>query len=802
MLRISRLETRFQEIVFLLTITFALSTAVGGVFYLSLNPVNFISAVGLSGSSLIASGFKFFGYTYFFSILFLLHMGHLALATSLYVRDLVRGYQMYLKSFAVYFTVLLLIASFFNVLENYNGWQASQRLVFGYGGWFGYTIGGFLYRGFGLYGALVILFSITSIIGISAGYMEIVHSFYVMKDIIKEMSSNIKKNGPLFIKEMGEKIVDFLDQKPQYAHAANVAKKNHQVKLDRAITNYSGLNPLYQGGRLATDHYHTPVALLKKSLDEAIEQIEKNEEKTEVQLNLISEETQTPQGLADEQMGLLLKNLKELTEEIKVSHSAEQVRILQDEEVVIEEEAKMEQKAKPKRKASVTENSSEEKAQKISKKKTKEEKAVTEQADSKEDLEDTALASGTENQEEVIDIQAWTKRYNTLDLSLLDKAEKSKKKSEKEIKAISASLGERLESFGIKGEIIKAHQGVTLTLFEFQPAAGMKLSKIQSLSDDLALVLGAPSIRLLTPIPGKNTVGIEVPNDDISILKFSEMVQSCMKAKSMALPIPLGVDVYNKVHVNDLSKMPHILVSGTTGSGKSVFMNSLISSLIFHRSPKELRFLMIDPKMIELSPYNGIPHLLKPVITDVEEAKNLLLWAEKEMDKRYKMFSEMASKNITTFNQAIKKSSKRSIEGRLNKKISWKFEELPYIVIVIDELADLMLTQRNEVERPITRIAQKARAAGIHMVMATQRPSADIVTGLIKTNFPTRVSFKVSSGIDSRTILDQPGAEKLLGNGDMLFLAQGQAIERLQGSYMSEDEVKRVVNAATLQSKK
>jgi DNA segregation ATPase FtsK/SpoIIIE, S-DNA-T family len=228
-------------------------------------------------------------------------------------------------------------------------------------------------------------------------------------------------------------------------------------------------------------------------------------------------------------------------------------------------------------------------------------------------------------------------------------------------------------------------------------------------------------------------------------------------------------------------------------------MNSLISGLIFHKSPKELRFLMIDPKMIELSPYNGIPHLLKPVVTDVEEAKDLLLWAEAEMDRRYQIFSEMQAKNIISFNQSIKKSSKRSVEGRLGKKINWDFNEMPYIVIVIDELADLMLTQRNEVERPITRIAQKARAAGIHMVMATQRPSSDIVTGLIKTNFPTRVSFKVSSNVDSRTILDQPGAEKLLGNGDMLYMAQGKAIERLQGSYMSEDEVKKVVRSVSAQ---
>ncbi len=799
MLKISRLETRFQEIVFLMTITFALSTAVGGVFYLTLNPENFVGAMGVNGSAIIASGFKLFGFTYFFSILFVLHMGHLALATSLYFRDLIRGYQMYLKSFAVYFTVLLLISSFFNILENYNAWKSSSLLAFGYGGWFGSVIGGYLFRGFGLYGALVILFSVTSVIGISAGYMEIVHSFYVMKDIIKELSVNIRKQGPLFLKEMGEKIVDFLDQKPDYAHVAVGAK--NKTPLRQINVTDSGLNPIYQGGRLTTDHFHTPVALLKKSLDEAIVTIEKNEEIKNQSAEEGGTAAPTKNLIEQEQMELLIRNLKELTLEIKDFSSESHQSV----EQTLEAPDEVKKAVRKSRAKTQTEEMNQTVAKVSKNKKSTKQKSEINDVDSEEtDLvkDEKSDLAVHETKEEVIDIQAWTKRYNTLDLSLLDKAEKSLKKSEKDIKAISHSLGERLDSFGIKGEIIKAHQGVTLTLFEFQPAAGMKLSKIQSLSDDLALVLGAPSIRLLTPIPGKNTVGIEVPNKEVSVLRFSEMVQSCMKAKAMALPIPLGVDVYNKVHVNDLSKMPHILVSGTTGSGKSVFMNSLISSLIFHKSPKELRFLMIDPKMIELSPYNGIPHLLKPVITDVEEAKNLLLWAENEMDKRYKMFSEMASKNITTFNQAIKKSSKRSIEGRLNKKIDWKFEELPYIVIVIDELADLMLTQRNEVERPITRIAQKARAAGIHMVMATQRPSSDIVTGLIKTNFPTRVSFKVSSGIDSRTILDQPGAEKLLGNGDMLFLAQGQAMQRLQGSYMSEDEVKRVVNAATLQNKK
>jgi DNA segregation ATPase FtsK/SpoIIIE, S-DNA-T family len=245
--------------------------------------------------------------------------------------------------------------------------------------------------------------------------------------------------------------------------------------------------------------------------------------------------------------------------------------------------------------------------------------------------------------------------------------------------------------------------------------------------------------------------------------------------------------------IEDLSTMPHLLVSGTTGSGKSVFTNCLISSLLFNMSPRDLRFIMIDPKMIELTPYNGIPHLLKPVISDVEEAKEALVWAEQEMDRRYQMFLDVGARNIESYNQKIKDISAKTLAKKLGKNANYSLDHMPYIVVVIDELADLMITQGKEVERPITRIAQKARACGIHLVLATQRPSAEIVTGLIKTNFPSRISFKVSSSIDSRTILDASGGEKLLGQGDMLYLPNGRNIIRVQGSYLSEDEVARLV---------
>ena len=744
MLKISRLETRFQEIVFLLTITFSLSIFVGGIFYLKLNPQNFLNATGTLGSSLIESGFRSFGYTYFFIVVFLLHMGHFALATAHQLKDVFRSLPLYARSFAIYFTILLLIASFMTVLESFNGWAGNAHFQFGYGGWFGTQIGGILFRGFGLYGALVILFSLTSAIGISAGYMEIVHSFYVMKDIFKEIFKNLQQYVPMIFREISSQINQFFYQKPEFASQFAPGKHPHSGGNFEFRKQTPSNMPLNQGGRFNTDQFHTP---------------------------RYSQSTATQWELENFDEGPVENT------QLNKQKSVESLKVIVSPEV---------QEKKTKQKAT---------------KKTEEVVVDQKQAVEKKVAEPVEV-SPEQKVAQMVEIDAWTKRYKKVDTSLLEKPEKRQKKSDKEIAEICDVLSERLESFGIKGEVIGAHQGVTLTMFEFQPAAGMKLSKIQSLSDDLALVLGAKSIRILTPIPGKTTVGIEVPNKENSILRFSEMIGGCMKIRNMELPIPLGLDVYNSSHVNDLTKMPHLLVSGTTGSGKSVFMNSLISGLIFHKSPKDVRFLMIDPKMIELSPYNGIPHLLRPVVTDVEEAKNLLLWAEREMDKRYHVFAEMQAKNIISFNQAVKNGSKRSVEGRLNKKIDWKFEEMPYIVIVIDELADLMLTQRQEVEKPITRIAQKARAAGIHMVMATQRPSSDIVTGLIKTNFPTRVSFKVSSSIDSRTILDQPGAEKLLGFGDMLYSAQGKAIERLQGAFMTEEEVKKVVQAAASQAPK
>lgn len=414
--------------------------------------------------------------------------------------------------------------------------------------------------------------------------------------------------------------------------------------------------------------------------------------------------------------------------------------------------------------------------------------------DLEEELEKTPEEISKENQQQFA-IEHYTKRYPAPTVNLLQKETPIKSLNKVEQQKLSELLIDRLESFGVRGKIVAIHSGARLTLFEFMPASGVKLSKIQALSTDLALLLGAESIRLLTPIPGKTTVGIEVPNPSPSAVSFKSIYKSLNKGnKNCILPVPLGMNVYNETSIGDLSKMPHLLVSGATGSGKSVFTNSLISGLVFSKSPKDLRMIMIDPKMIELTPYNGIPHLMKPVISDPSLAKDALVWAEGEMDRRYQVLAKIGARNIESFNSKIVKTNSAKAKSLLGDEYYKDYSfPMPYIVVIVDELADLMMTQGKDVEIPITRIAQKARACGIHLVLATQRPSAEIVTGLIKANFPTRIAFKVSSSIDSRTILDQSGAEKLLGNGDMLYLPNGKPMERIQGAFISEEEVSKIV---------
>lgn len=345
-------------------------------------------------------------------------------------------------------------------------------------------------------------------------------------------------------------------------------------------------------------------------------------------------------------------------------------------------------------------------------------------------------------------------------------------------------LEETLESFGVKGKVTQVSCGPTITRYELQPAPGIKVSKIVNLSDDIALSLAAPQVRIEAPIPGKAAVGIEVPNKEIDVVQFREVLETeeFIKSESI-LTVAFGKDIAGKPVVADLAKMPHLLIAGATGSGKSVCMNAIICSLLFKSRPDQLKILMVDPKMVELNNYNGIPHLVAPVVTDPKKAAGALRWAVSEMEKRYELFAAAGVRDITRYNE-LKAAKPDGNEP-----------PLPLIVVLVDELADLMMVAPADVEDAICRLAQMARAAGIHLVVATQRPSVDVITGLIKANIPSRIAFAVSSQIDSRTILDMGGAEKLLGRGDMLFYPVGMSKPiRVQGVYVSDSEVEAIVS--------
>ena len=353
-------------------------------------------------------------------------------------------------------------------------------------------------------------------------------------------------------------------------------------------------------------------------------------------------------------------------------------------------------------------------------------------------------------------------------------------------------LKKTFKSFGVDVEVKKASLGPTITKYEVQPAVGVKVSKIVNLADDLALALAAKDIRIEAPIPGKSFVGIEVPNQTISTVSFRDITEN-QKDKTHPLVVPLGKEVSGNIIEANITKMPHLLIAGSTGSGKSVAINTIITGILMKAKPSEVKLILIDPKMVELNVYNGIPHLLIPVVTDARRAAGALQKAVKEMERRYKLFAETSHRNIGEYNADVDKFNKTAADED-------KMEHLPYIVVIVDELSDLMMVAGHEVEAAIVRLAQMARAAGLHIIIATQRPSVDVITGLIKANIPSRIAFAVSSGVDSRTILDSVGAEKLLGRGDMLFQPIGKSKPvRLQGAYISESEVENVVNFVSSQ---
>ncbi|SEO31695.1 DNA translocase FtsK [Amphibacillus marinus] len=386
--------------------------------------------------------------------------------------------------------------------------------------------------------------------------------------------------------------------------------------------------------------------------------------------------------------------------------------------------------------------------------------------------------------------------YQLPPLKLLNEGSNKKQQQARgQIQSVVRKLETTFNSFGVKAKVTRVHVGPAVTKYEIYPEAGVKVSKIVSLHDDLALALAAKDIRIEAPIPGKSAVGIEVPNDEVSMVSLREVFESKQAKESSILSFVLGRDISGDAVVAELNKMPHLLVAGATGSGKSVCINGIITSILMKAKPHEVKMMMIDPKKVELNVYNGIPHLLAPVVTDPKKAAQALKKVVAEMERRYELFSDTGNRNIEGYNNYVRRFNETTGEEEQQPL-------LPYIVVLVDELADLMMVASNEVEDAITRLAQMARAAGIHLIIATQRPSVDVITGVIKANIPSRIAFSVSSQTDSRTILDGGGAEKLLGRGDMLFLPVGASKPtRIQGAFLSDEEVEKVVDHCIEQQK-
>ncbi|VAX14106.1 DNA translocase FtsK [hydrothermal vent metagenome] len=387
-------------------------------------------------------------------------------------------------------------------------------------------------------------------------------------------------------------------------------------------------------------------------------------------------------------------------------------------------------------------------------------------------------------------------------LSLLDASKPGKYTLSREaLEAISRQVELKLQDFGVQVEVVAVHPGPVITRYELQPAPGVKVSQITNLAKDLARALSAISVRVVEVIPGKTTVGLEIPNEQREIVRLIDNLKASQFADAQSpLTLALGKDINGQPTVVDLARMPHLLVAGTTGAGKSVALNAMILSMLYNATPNEVRLIMIDPKMLELSIYDGIPHLLAPVVTDMKEAANALRWCVAEMDNRYRLMAALKVRNIAGYNRKVKEAhdAGKPILDPLHPEDSalpaQELSTLPYIVVVVDELADMMMLVGKKVEELIARLAQKARASGIHLILATQRPSVDVLTGLIKSNIPARIAFQVSSRVDSRTILDQMGAEQLLGHGDMLYMPAGTAVPtRIHGAFVDDHEVHNVV---------
>jgi S-DNA-T family DNA segregation ATPase FtsK/SpoIIIE len=418
----------------------------------------------------------------------------------------------------------------------------------------------------------------------------------------------------------------------------------------------------------------------------------------------------------------------------------------------------------------------------------------------KADARDTAVGAALDAAQEPVEFADDLPSTTLLTAATARNAEDSRK----ELDLAGQKLLSTLRTFKVEGELVGRTSGPTVTQFEIEPAAGVKVRQIAALADDLALAMRAPRIRIVAPIPGRGAVGVEVPNPTPEMVVLREVLESAeFKTARAALPVALGKDLEGRAVIADLAKMPHLLIAGSTGSGKSVCVNTIITSLVYRHTPRTLRFLMVDPKMVELSVYNALPHLRHKVITDNRDAAAVLKYAVMEMQTRYRLLEANACRNLQEFNRRVTLHEEGQGAAVLKPRSpDVAFEDrtytggiLPYIVVVIDEMADLMMTVQGEVETPIAMLAQKARAIGIHLILATQRPSVNVITGLIKANFPCRIAFRVASQVDSRTIIDGAGAEMLLGNGDMLFIPPGKSEPaRLQGAYLSSEDTEKLLN--------
>jgi S-DNA-T family DNA segregation ATPase FtsK/SpoIIIE len=399
--------------------------------------------------------------------------------------------------------------------------------------------------------------------------------------------------------------------------------------------------------------------------------------------------------------------------------------------------------------------------------------------------------------QEVFEFIAGDHGFKLPSVNLLEGSESDGKVVDHEsLQMQSRLLEKKLSDFDVSGKVVAVSPGPVVAMYEFEPAPGIKINKVVNLADDLALALRAESIRIVAPIPGKGVIGIEIPNAERDIVRLKDIIASeAFERQKSKLTLALGKDIMGNPLTTDLARMPHLLIAGATGSGKSVGLNAMICSVLYKATPDDVKLILIDPKRIELSIYEGIPHLIVPVVTDAKKATRALHWAVQEMERRYALMAEKGVRNIYRFNQKSMKEQGAAKDNTRSEDSGASEEKLPLILIVIDELADLMLVASRDVELALTRLAQMARAAGIHLLIATQRPSVDVLTGIIKANFPTRLSFQVSSRTDSRTILDANGAENLLGNGDMLLLPPGTAkLQRIHGAYVSESEIRRIID--------